>query len=197
MTLLVLACLLAGFRAGILLLRHAWQNRLELSFARREMIVLAAWILLAVGVAGSTIYAGDRGAAAAITAVMLITLGQFVRNGWRAALAEADNPIPARTVSADLSHINGGPALLRKIAIIVLAGPMAAASAMFITLSVMAFLRAAQYSEANVISLGLALAPLLWAMFAAYAVIDPHLVRKTAAVVLPGIGAAAHLSLST
>lgn len=190
MGLLIQTSLFLAFAAGIYALWRAWRHRPQLGWTEREILVLAGWGLMAIGIAGFTLRGGDRGAAVAIAAIMLTALGLFSRNVWQ-ALASSDHNTPRDGYSG--SATESWRLHLQTMAGFMLAGPVAATSAMLITLSAMALLRMAAVSEANMIALGLILAPLLWAVGVAYTAIDDKLLRKTALVFFPGAFAAAHL----
>lgn len=165
--------------AGLALLVLAWRRRRQ----ARGLLIAGGWALIALSLWPWVIFGGpDRGLAVAVCVLTLAAFAVVMRNG-----AAADR---GRAEQRDDADIAAGPDAMGMIPwgrhawVALLAGPIAFASAM--ALSLVVFMSHG-LAEADRITLAGLLIPTAWGALATWALSDPKLLRKSVAVVGTGV----------
>lgn len=162
--------------AGLALLVAAWRRRKQ----SRGLMIASGWGLMLLSAWPWVVFGGpDRGLAIAVTVLTLAAFAIVVRNGAavRRAAATADDEVVSGY--SDIGQIDWG----RRGWVVLLAGPIAFASA--VELSLVVFMSHG-LAEADRVTLAGVLMPLAWGALTTWALSDPKLVRKSVGVI--GIG---------
>lgn len=174
---------------GFWLVRRAWLAGRAGAHGRRQGFRLAGWGLLVIAAWPWMAAAGaDRGVAFAVLMPLLFACVWLAGIGWREAQRwrgrrERDKPL------AETARAQGARVLLRRIWIFLLAGPLSAACAFFLT--VLLYGQAAHWQPANRLAAVLLCAPLVWTLLSIWSTYDKRLFARSAAVlVLLAIGVA-------
>lgn len=146
--------------AGTIALRFAWDTR-EPAQLR---LTLAGWAAIGAALAVSTARDGAWGFAVAALPVMLVAFGFLTRE----ALAST---VPARAVRVSASeptvhlHAADWRDVGRRVAIFLIAVPLAGSVSLLVGLALAATARASGAGEADTITTALFVTPLVWSVF--------------------------------
>lgn len=162
---------------GAALLRQAWQRRRE---PHRMRVVLGWLAIVAATLAWLPVNLPLYGLVLGLLVVECIALAVvFWRSGWTGpAPAEPRRPAAASPARAWRSGLRG-------FAVTLLAGPVALAGAVVLSMILFALAGEAGWNEADRLSLFLFAVPLLWTLLATLAVIDLKLRLRSLSLVAP------------
>ena len=162
---------------GAILLRQAWQRRRE---PHRLLVLLGWFALVAATLAWLPVNLPVYGVVLGLLVIECIALAVIF---WRAGWSGPDPAEPRRPAAP--SPARAWRTGLRGFAVTLLAGPVALAGAVVLSMILFALAGEAGWSEANRLSLFLFAVPLLWTLLATLAVIDLRLRLRSLSLALP------------
>lgn len=162
--------------AGLALLVVAWRRRKQ----SRGLLIAGGWGLMLLSMWPWVVFGGpDRGVAIAISVLTLAAFAIVMRNGAAVKRVRAVADDEVVTGYSDVGQIDWG----RRGWVVLLAGPIAFASAL--QLSLVVFMSHG-LAEADRVTFAGVLMPLAWGALTTWALSDPNLMRKSAGII--GIG---------
>lgn len=162
---------------GAVLLRQAWRRRRE---PHRIPVVLGWLALVAATLAWLPVNLPVYGLVLGLLVIECVALAVvFWRSGWSGpAPAEPKRPAAAAPARAWRTGLRG-------FAVTLLAGPVALAGAIVLSMILFALAGEAGWNEADRLSLFLFAVPLVWTLLATLAVIDLRLRLRSLSLVAP------------
>ena len=196
-----LIIIIGALAAGVAALWAAWGR----DDARRALLLLAGWGLIAAGLAAWTARYADSGfaiAAASVIALAYLFLAVSARRARRLRKdgkggAPKGTRAPSRGAPPDRDDAlrASWKRYLENGATCLLAGPLSGIAALLLGLSAMKIAQSLGANQADAIVTAYVAVPLLWAGCAAYAVIDDTLKRKAPVLAALSGVSALHLAL--